>query len=185
MVVVELAQSMSKTSQCELPFVKEGIKKSLLQNERFLSWKQFWEMGDGKSVINYDAECPVVIVYTGGTTGGSKGVLLSNQSILAVACQYVIAEKNLYKSSKWMQIIPLFVGYGITCSLMIPLVAGMTLILCIPMTETIASMCKKFRPNHIMYGPAFWERFADENKNLDLSKLITPVTGGDTLHEQA
>lgn len=66
---------------------------------------------------------------------------------------------------------------------MIPLSVGMTLIVRIPMADSIAQLCKKFKPNHIMYGPAFWEAFADENQKLDLSYFIAPISGGDTLRE--
>lgn len=124
---------------------------------------------------------PALITYTGGTTGGSKGVLLSNNAILAVAEQYIIGEKELKRDSTWVQLLPLFIAYGVTCSLLIPLSVGMTLIVRIPMSDSISELCEKFKPNHIMYSPVFWESFATENKPLDLSYLIAPITGGDIL----
>ncbi len=111
-----------------------------------------------------------------------RGQLLSNKAIIAVAQQYIIGERELRRESIWMQVLPLFIAYGVTCSLMIPLTVGMTLVVRIPMSESIADFYKKFKPNHIMYGPAYWEAFADANENLDLSNLIAPITGGDVLH---
>lgn len=49
------------------------------------------------------------------------------------------------------------------------------------MTDSIADLCKEFNPNYILYGPAYWEKFADDNENLDLSNLKATLTGGDTL----
>ncbi|MBQ3693049.1 MAG: AMP-binding protein, partial [Clostridia bacterium] len=144
----------------------------LPDDSRFMSWKQFFKSSKGSSFTAHDPDAPAFITYTGGTTGGSKGVLLSNKAVIAVAQQYIIGEKELYRDSKWIQVLPLFIAYGVTCSLMIPLTVGMTLIVRLPMADSIAQLCKKFRPNHVMYGPAFWEAFADDNENLDLSYFI-------------
>ncbi len=65
---------------------------------------------------------------------------------------------------------------------MIPLAFGMTIVVRIPMADSIAQLCRKIKPNHIMYGPAYWEKFADDNEKFDLSNLIAPITGGDVLH---
>ena len=36
-----------------------------------------------------------------------------------------------------------------------------------------------------MFSPAFWEDFADKNEKLDLSSLVSPISGGDVLTEKA
>lgn len=181
-VTASLTQGMSFVNRLGAKYFK-GLKPMLPPDDkRFVSWNAFIKCGSGKSNTVYDSQAPAVITYTGGTTGGSKGVILNNTSVLAVAEQYVLGEDELYRDSKWMQVLPLFIAYGVTCSLMIPLIVGMTIIIRIPMSESIAELCKKFKPNHIMYSPAFWEAFADENRDLDLSYLIAPISGGDTLN---
>lgn len=181
-VVVGSTNSMSLANQIGARLFK-GIKPIPLPDDpRFITWKKFFQNNKESKKTSHDTNAPAVITYTGGTTGGSKGAMLSNKAIIAVAQQYIMGEQGLRRESTWMQVLPLFIAYGVTCSLMIPLTVGMTLIVRIPMAESIAEFYKKFRPNHIMYGPAYWEAFADTNENLDLSNLIAPITGGDTLH---
>lgn len=122
-----------------------------------------------------------VITYTGGTTGGSKGVELSNYGIVAMAQQYIWCETALSPGQTWLQVIPLYVAFGVCASLQLPLMAGQEIILRIPLSETLAEMCEKLRPNHIVFGPVQWEEFADENRDIDLSFLIEPTSGGDRL----
>lgn len=184
-VVTNLTQSMPLVMRLGGQYLKGMKPKRLPQNSKFLSWKQFSKMKHYSETVSHDAEAPAIITYTGGTTGGSKGAILSSKAVNAVAQQYIIGEQDLRRDRTWAQVLPLFIAYGVTCSLMIPLTVGMTLLVRIPMSESIADMCKKFRPNHIMYGPAYWEAFADEDANLDLSYFVAPITGGDTLRASA
>lgn len=181
-VVVDSTSAMSITNQIGAKLFK-GIKSiPIPKDSHFITWEKYFRNKTESKSICHDADAPAVITYTGGTTGGSKGAILSNKAIIAVAQQYIIGERELRRESKWLQVLPLFIAYGVTCSLMIPLTVGMTLIVRIPMAESIAVICKKFKPNHIMYGPAYWEAFADTNEDLDLSNFIAPISGGDTLH---
>lgn len=183
-IAANLVQGMSLANRIGAAVLKKMKPLPVPNDGRFMSWKQFLKLGNGNSSTSHDPEAPAFITYTGGTTGGSKGVLLSNKAVIAVAQQYIIGERNLSRKSKWIQVLPLFIAYGVTCSLMIPLTVGMTLIVRIPMADSIAQLCKKFKPNHVMYGPAFWEAFADDNEELDLSYFISPISGGDTLSEK-
>lgn len=180
-VVANLAQSMPTVMRLGAQYLKGMKSKPLPNNSRFISWKQFSKMKHHTDTVSHNAESAAVITYTGGTTGGSKGAILSNRAVNAVAQQYIIGERDLRRDRTWAQVLPLFIAYGVTCSLMIPLTVGMTLLVRIPMSESIADMCKKLHPNHIMYGPAYWEAFADEDADLDLSYFVAPITGGDTL----
>lgn len=180
-VVASLTQSMSLANKLGARLLKGMKPLALPDSPLFLSWKQFISTGKRSPETYGSADSPAVITYTGGTTGGSKGAILSNRAVLAVAEQYLLTHDNIKRDSTWAQVLPLFIAYGVTCSLMIPLIAGMTSIVRIPMSESIADICKKFHPNHIMYGPVYWEALADENQPLDLSNFIDPVTGGDTL----
>ena len=180
-IVANLIQSMSPITRLGAKYLKGLKPKALPKDPHFISWKQFSKMKRLCETVCHDADAPAVITYTGGTTGGSKGAILSSRAVNAVAHQYILGEKDLQREHTWAQVLPLFIAYGVTCSLMIPLTIGMTLIVRIPMSESIAVLCKKFRPNHIIYGPAFWEAFADDNEDLDLSYFMAPITGGDTL----
>lgn len=180
-VVASLTQSMSFLNRLGAKYIKGMKSKPLPRDDRFLSWNTFCKEKRKCDFVNHNSEAPAVITYTGGTTGGSKGAVLSSRAIVSVAYQYITMEPDISRSHTWVQVLPLFIAYGVACSLMIPLLAGMTLIVRLPMSDSIADLCKKFKPNHIIYGPAYWEAFADDNVDLDLSYFATPITGGDTI----
>ncbi len=156
------------------------VEMSLSITNGFVSWEKFISLNTLSSRTENNEKEVAIITYTGGTTGGSKGVMQSSEGILANVWQYCNMKINLDSNSKWLLVFPLFISFGVF-SLLIPLSQGMTIIIRTPMADSIADLCKEFKPNHIMYGPAFWEAFANDNEDLDLSYLIEPMTGGDTL----
>ena len=179
-IVANLIQSMSASNIIGARIFKSMKAKTLPKDNRFMSWKEFMKAKKKNSTVTHNPDAAAVITYTGGTTGGSKGVMLSNKAVVSNAWQYCKMDIPLKSESKWMMVLPLFIAFGVF-SMMIPLSVGMTMIVRIPMTESISSLCRKFKPNHIMYGPAYWEALADDNEKLDLSCLIEPMSGGDTL----
>lgn len=181
-VISTMTQSMSIGMQIGARLFKGMKRIPLPGDKRFMTWKEFLRHSSGNSHEAHDPNAPAIITYTGGTTGGSKGVVLSNKAVIAVAQQYVDGESSLSRESTWAQVLPLFIAYGVTCSMLIPMAVGMPLIVRIPMSESIVDICKKFKPNHIMYGPAYWEAFADSEQDIDVSYLLAPISGGDTIH---
>lgn len=181
-VVLNLTQGMSAITRFAARKFKGMQPKTLPLDSRFISWKEFVthrgpiKMGTTVS----EANIPAVICYTGGTTGGSKGVVLSNKNMVAVAQQYIWRGPQISRNSRWAEVLPLFIAYGVACALQIPLMVGMTIVLRITGSMTIGNLCK-LKPQYIVYGPAFWEQFADENTHLDLSFLTECISGGDRL----
>lgn len=179
-VVSDMSQSMPAVTRFAARYIKKMMPKTLPHDDRIISWKKFMAQNEIIQSINVETEAPAMICYTGGTTGGSKGVVLSNRSIIAVAQQYIWRGVPLSRESRWAQVLPLFIAYGVTCSLQIPLMVGMTVQMKIVGSESIRQLCK-MKPQYIIYGPAAWENFADENCNMDLSFLKEGISGGDKI----
>lgn len=183
-VVSNLTQEMSLFNKVGAMMLKKIQVLPIVEDPRFVSWKQFMKYNTGESSTAKKPETPAFITYTGGTTGGSKGVLLSSTAVLAVSQQYIIGEDRAKPERKWMHVQPLFIAFGLIC-ITIPLMTGMQIIIRLPLSETIGDVCKKFKPHYYVYGPAFWEDFADKNEIIDLSDLLSPISGGDVLTEKA
>lgn len=180
-IVARLEQSMSMFNKIGARLFNGTNNISLPKDKKFISWHEFMKVQNVCKKTIHNPEAAAIITYTGGTTGGSKGVVLSNKGFVSNIWQYCRLDIPLDRKSKWMMVLPLFIAFGVF-SMMIPLSVGMEMIVRIPMTDSIASLCKKFKPNHIIYGPAYWEAFADDNMDLDLSYLIEPMSGGDVIH---
>lgn len=180
-IVTNITESMSFFTKVGARLLKGMKPLPLPEDSRFCNWERFFKNTSGKSRTCHNGEAPAVITYTGGTTGGSKGVILSSIATYCMAWHLVQREPDLSRDNTWLQALPLFIAYGVSCSLLIPLALGLTQIIRIPMQESISEMYKKFKPNVVMHGPAYWEQFADDNNSFDLSEFIFPTTGGDIL----
>ena len=160
-----------------VPFGKRGI----------ISWDTFIA-GAKNGVaqeVEYQGDATVAITYTGGTTGFPKGVMLTNDSMNAVAFNFIHAGIVLEKGQRFLGIMPIFSSYGLVCGIHMPLTLGLELAL-IPRfyPQKIGEYVRKYKPAHMIATPAFYEILIDseEMKDFDLSFLLTMGSGGDSMN---
>jgi acyl-[acyl-carrier-protein]-phospholipid O-acyltransferase/long-chain-fatty-acid--[acyl-carrier-protein] ligase len=73
---------------------------------------------------------PAVVLFTSGTEGAPKGVVLSNANLLANAQQIIVhADGFLSSADTVMNPLPIFHSYGLTAGTLMPLFAGMKVVL--------------------------------------------------------
>ncbi len=181
-IVTNITAEMAPLTRIAAQWLKGMKPKALLENGRFAKWKDYFRQTHLDSRTCPNGEAPAVITYTGGTTGGSKGVLLSSNAVCNVAKhKQWILQTDAPDDGALLQVLPMFIAFGISSTIMNGLANGLTVIIRIPMSESISEIYKKFKPNYIIHGPAYWEKFADDNLNLDLSSLRMAGGGGDVL----
>ena len=136
---------------------------------------------DGK----YD-ECGAIL-YSGGTTGTTKGIMLSNLNFNALALQTIAASgftMEEISGMKMLSVMPVFHGFGLGIGIHTPLIAGGTCVL-IPQfnVKTYAHTLVKQKPNLIPGVPTLFEALlrAEDLENADLSFLRGIFSGGDSL----
>jgi long-chain acyl-CoA synthetase len=79
--------------------------------------------------VAVDLEETAVLLYTGGTTGVSKGVELSHRNLLINAEQNRVWAGIRDGSEITLAAVPLFHGFGLTCCLNLGMLTGATLVL--------------------------------------------------------
>ena len=155
------------------PLQHEHVKYNVINTGKIISQDIQEEAGD----------LPAVVCYTGGTTGESKGVLLSNNNANAIVEQYRIPTGGFERQQKWLSPAVPFIAYYLICSLHGPLMLGMQCFLEIYDNEKMKKIVKKNRINHLCAIPSFYEEMLKED-NSDWSYVIMPTTGGDKLSEK-
>jgi len=70
-----------------------------------------------------DANDPAVVLFTSGSEGTPKGVVLSHRNILANAAQ-ALARVDANGNDKVFNVLPVFHSFGLTGGMMMPLLAG-------------------------------------------------------------
>lgn len=73
--------------------------------------------------IQRSAQDPAVILFTSGSEGTPKGVVLSHRNILANAAQ-ALARVDANANDKVFNVLPVFHSFGMTGGLMMPLMSG-------------------------------------------------------------
>jgi acyl-[acyl-carrier-protein]-phospholipid O-acyltransferase/long-chain-fatty-acid--[acyl-carrier-protein] ligase len=71
---------------------------------------------------------PAVILFTSGSEGTPKGVVLSHRNILA-NCAQAAARIDFGRSDKLFNVLPVFHSFGLTVGTVLPLVSGVTIYL--------------------------------------------------------
>lgn len=162
--------------------LKTGVK--VPKDERVILNKDLAAMGRGKTVneIPYEKDRPAVVVRTGGTTGVSKGVVLTNDSLNAVYANFreVIGSGVGYS---FLNFLPIGVSYGIACGIHMGLcMNGIDILVPKFKPEDFADLIYKHKPNYIIGVPIFYENLmhSEKMKNFDLSFIMAMAAGGDS-----
>ena len=151
--------------------------KAKPKKHSFLTWKHFLAKATKLAPMSTDHAAPAVIVYTSGTTGEPKGVVLSSDNINALAFQFLISGFKFGRGETFLDFIPTFLGYGIGM-IATALGAGLDTTLWIILEpKAVSDAFERLKPNHIEIGVAFIDGILAENHS-DMSQLINFAGGG-------
>ncbi len=129
-------------------------------------------------------EDPAAILFSGGTTGTAKGILLSNLNFNALAMQTEAAAGCLFPGGTMLSVMPVFHGFGLGIGIHTILAYGGRCVL-IPRlnVEEFPGYFKKYRPNYMAGVPTLFEAMMRNPgmKDADLSCLKGLFSGGDSL----
>jgi long-chain acyl-CoA synthetase len=176
-------------------FVKNSKAKLILTLDMFkdkfstdipiiTKWNAFMRSGR-QAVVPLSgnrADEPAVILYSGGTTGYPKGIVLSNLNFNALAAQTASAAGNLEPGLRMLAVMPIFHGFGLGICVHTALANGLRCDL-VP-RFSIKTFARKMRKaNYIAGVPTLFEALlnAASLKNADLRRLKGVFCGGDTL----
>ena len=125
------------------------------------------------------------ILYSGGTTGTTKGIMLSNLNFNALGMQTIAASGfGSVAGMKMLSIMPVFHGFGLGIGIHTALIGGACCIL-VPQfsVKVYADILLKPKPELIPGVPTLFEALlrAPQLEKADLSFLKGIFSGGDSL----
>ncbi len=174
-----------------LRFISKKYKIDGKTNE--VGWKTFVNDGmhrDESMVDLYSPHKPQAMVYSSGTTGASKGILLSVDSFQKLINAYGNSGFDTSRKQKVYQNIPPWHSTGLSLGINFPLSFGVKV--CTDPRfdhDVFIKNVLKFKPEYILTNTSMYQGFTfdkslDRMKGKSLSFLKYPVEGGEPLTEK-
>ncbi len=169
------------------PLTKNARAVKKLPKEGYTLWYDMVAAGKNAELPEdsgkYD-DCGAIL-YSGGTTGTTKGIMLSNHNFNALGLQTIASSGfDAIAGMKMLAIMPVFHGFGLGIGIHTALIGGASCIL-VPQfnVKTYADILLKQKPNIISGVPTLFEALlrAENLKDADLSFLRGIFSGGDCL----
>lgn len=152
-----------------------------------IRWRDFMRLGR-HCFYNYRvsraADDPAVILYSGGTTGTTKGIVLTNLNFNALGQQVIASNPMFAPGDKMLAAMPLFHGFGLGVCIHTMLSQGGRCVLVPRFTaKSYAKLITKYKCNFIAGVPTLYEALLrlPSMDGADLSCLKGVFSGGDSL----
>ena len=123
--------------------------------------------------VKVEPKDPAVIIFTGGTTGKSKGALLNHKALCRGSCNGCYGIPNVF-NQRYLLILPLTHVFGLVRNLLTSLQTGSALFICLNNKDMFRDIAI-FRPTILVMVPALAEMC------LNLSKQFKKNMLGDSL----
>ena len=162
-------------------------RKQLKYGGDAITWKKFIsDAGTVSPSVKRNKNDAAVLIYSGGTTGKSKGIVLSNLCFNALAIQCIAVCPEAKPGASMLSALPIFHGFGLCVSVHAPICLGMKCIL-IPKIDVkkLNETIKKKKPTILPAVPTMLKAITN-NKNLgpdSLKSVKVILSGGDYLSD--
>lgn len=188
LIIASAGSELGAVKKVAFSLMNLGKMPKLPKNDTVMKWNEFFALGkkfkgDEPKVEKCDKDV-AVILFSGGTTGTTKGIMLSNLNFNALALQTAAMSHYDIHAMKMLAAMPVFHGFGLGVCIHTMMVAGGLSIL-VPRfnVKAYANLIKTEKPNFIAGVPTLFEAIT-RNPYLDgvsLDFLRGVFSGGDSL----
>ena len=186
LIVASIADALPPITKIAYRLTKGRKITAVPQNAEAVLWKNFWALGKNQVFrkAQHKADDPAVILYSGGTTGTTKGIVLTNLNFNALGQQVIAANPMFCPGDKMLAAMPIFHGFGLGVSIHSMLMSGGRCILVPQFTpKSYARDLIRHQANFIVGVPTLYEALTrlDTMDGVDLRCLKGVFSGGDCL----
>ena len=187
LIIASVKDALSKPIKAGYMLTQGRKIEKIPEDAPVIRWAEFMKLSN-YCFYRYKVQCksddPAVILYSGGTTGTTKGIVLTNKNFNALSQQVVAANPMFRPGDKMLAAMPLFHGFGLGVCIHTMLTQGGRCILVPRFTpESYAKQITKYQCNFIAGVPTLYEALL-RLKCMDganLSCLKGVFSGGDSL----
>ena len=188
MIIASVRDALSPTIKAGY-MLTEGRKiEKIPEDAPVIMWKDFMKLSHSCYYKTYkvkrEGADPAVILYSGGTTGTTKGIVLTNKNFNALGQQVIAANPMFRPGDRMLAAMPLFHGFGLGVCVHTMLSQGGRCILIPRFTaKSYAKQIVKYKCNFIAGVPTLYEALLrlPSMDGANLSSLKGVFSGGDSL----
>ncbi len=187
LVIARIRDALSRPMKAGY-MLTEGRKiRKIPDSAPVIMWDEFMRLGKAcfwNYRVKRGAGDPAAILYSGGTTGTTKGILLTNLNFNALSAQIIATNPMFRIGDRMLSAMPLFHGFGLGVCIHSMLAQGGRCILVPRFTaESYSRLITKYRCNFIAGVPTLYEALLrlPNMEKADLSCLKGVFSGGDSL----
>ena len=187
MIIARISDALSPVKKVAYRLLKERKFEKYEEDKVVMSWKSFLakahECDIDPSVRKKGAD-EAVILFSGGTTGVTKGIRLTNLNFNALALQTGTMCNKPIQGMTMLAAMPMFHGFGLgVCVHTLMYWGGRSVLVPQVSVKGYSKMLKTAQPNYIAGVPTLYEGITrnKEMDNVDLSCLMGVFSGGDSL----
>ena len=186
-IIASIKDALSRPVRAGYMLTEGRKMKKIPADAPVIRWKEFMNLGRACSwnyAVKRGGEDPAVILYSGGTTGTSKGIVLTNKNFNALAAQIVATNPMVRPGDRMLAAMPIFHGFGLGVCIHSMLFNGGRCVLVPRFTpESYAKLITKYKCNFIAGVPTLYEALLrlPGLEKADYSSLKGVFSGGDSL----
>lgn len=186
-IVTSATKSMERLTAF-IYWLLKGRKMNIKEDAKVVLWKNFINLSNmyyDNAYEKVSSHDPAVILYSGGTTGKPKGVVISNYSFNTEALQSRIVSSALVPENAFLTFLPNFHAFGIGICTHTPLYNGMRVVL-IPQfnIKKFKSYIRKYHFNILCGVPTLYDSISKMKfRKNELKDLKLVVCGGDSMSQ--
>lgn len=147
-----------------------------------MSWVAGRRVGEAVAVdVDIDPREPVILAYTSGTTGQPKGLVYTNETVLAGLFELILKDPTPPEETNMLFMLPLFSVAGIVHALSHMMArGGKTVVMRDFDPATALDLMSRHRISHTNGVPVIYERIAAQPNfdDHDLSHVVVAQVGG-------
>ena len=187
MIIARISDALSPIKKVAYRCLKERKFEHFEEDDVLITWKTFLKRAEEckeDPSVKKTGKDQAVVLFSGGTTGVTKGIRLTNLNLNALALQTGTMCNKPIQGKTMLAAMPMFHGFGLgVCVHTLMYWGGRSVLVPQVSVKGYSKMLKTAQPNYIAGVPTLYEGIT-RNKdmdNVDLSCLMGVFSGGDSL----
>ena len=186
-IIARVSDALDFIKGTAYKFLKERKFEHFEETDQLITWKTFIKKASSCTIdpsVKKTGKDLAVILFSGGTTGVTKGIKLTNLNFNALAKQTGIMCNKRIQGNTMLAAMPMFHGFGLgVCVHTMMFWGGRSVLVPQVSVKGYSKLLKTAKPNFIAGVPTLYEGITrnQEMDNVDLSCLMGVFSGGDSL----